>query len=245
MRTRHSIKFLDLLWARVILKTSLSQAFLRKSWVNTVAINRRFPAAILGLRTPEKSYETEAMPILKAETAIHPENLLNQDSTVDTSRRWWAVYTKARQEKAFARHLLSMDVPFYLPLVAKENLIRGRRMQSFIPLFGGYVFLFGNELERTKSLTTNRISTILPVDNQPQLVEDLLQISRLIDTGAPLTVESRICPGDSVRIKSGPMAGFEGTVIHRRGKTRLLVAVKMLQQGVSLEIDDFQLEPLV
>ena len=41
------------------------------------------------------------------------------------------------------------------------------------------------------------------------------------------------------------MAGLEGTVIHRRGKTRLLVAVKMLQQGVSLEIDDFQLEPLV
>ena len=185
------------------------------------------------------------MPILRAETAIHPANLLEQVSTRDESRRWWAIYTKARQEKAFARHLLSMDIPFYLPLVAKEHLIRGRRMQSFIPLFGGYVFLFGNELERTKSLTTNRISTILPVDDQHQLAQDLLQISRLIDTGAPLTVESRMCPGDIVRIKSGPMSGLEGTVIHRRGKTRLLVAVKMLQQGVSLEIDDFQLESLV
>ena len=81
-------------------------------------------------------------------------------------------------------------------------------------------------------------------DSVPVNIEEL-QISRLIDTGAPLTVESRICPGDSVRIKSGPMAGLEGRVIHRRGKTRLLVAVKMLHQGVSLEIDDFQLEPLV
>lgn len=184
------------------------------------------------------------MPILEAEPAVHPSNLLDEVSAVDSSRRWWAVYTKARQEKAFARHLLSMDIPFYLPLVAKDNMIRGRRVQSFIPLFGGYVFLFGDESERTKSLTTNRISTILPVDDQDQLTSDLLQVSTLIDAGAPLTIESRLCPGDTVRIKSGPMAGLEGTVINRRGKTRLLVAVKMLQQGVSVEIDDFQLESL-
>ena len=184
------------------------------------------------------------MPILQAEPAVHPINLLNELSSVDESRRWWAVYTKARQEKAFARHLLTMDIPFYLPLIAKDNMIRGRRVQSFIPLFGGYVFLFGDEAERSKSLTTNRISTILPVDDQEQLSRDLLQVSTMIDAGAALTIESRLTPGDAVRIKSGPMAGLEGSVINRRGQTRLLVAVKMLQQGVSVEIDDFQLEAL-
>ena len=30
----------------------------------------------------------------------------------------------------------------------------------------------------------------------------------------------------------------------RRGKTRLIVAVTLLQQGVSVEVDDFSLEPI-
>ena len=47
-----------------------------------------------------------------------------------------------------------------------------------------------------------------------------------------------------MRVTTGSFAGDEGTVITRRGRNRLLVAVTLLQQGVSLEIDDFMLEPI-
>jgi transcriptional antiterminator RfaH len=184
------------------------------------------------------------MPILAAETAVFPQNLLSELCADRSTRRWWAVYTKARQEKAFARQLVQLGVPFYLPLVAKNNLIRGRKVQSFIPLFGGYVFVFGGEDERTKSLTTNRVSTILNVGDQRQLSKDLQQVARLIEADAPLTVEKRLSAGMPVRIKAGPLLGLEGIVLTRRGQTRLLVSVQMLQQGVSVEIDDFVLEPL-
>jgi transcriptional antiterminator RfaH len=184
------------------------------------------------------------MPILGAETAVFPDNLLTEVSALPSARRWWAVYTKARQEKAFARHLVQLDVPFYLPLVPKHNLIRGRKVQSHIPLFGGYVFVFGTEEERARSLTTNRVSTILNVEDQQQLSHDLRHVAKLIESDAPLTVEKRLAAGAPVRIKAGPMAGLEGVVITRRGRTRLLVSVRMLQQGVSVEIDDFMLEPL-
>lgn len=185
------------------------------------------------------------MPILGRETSVHPSNLLSELATHDADdRQWWAVYTKARQEKAFARQLVSMDVPFYLPLVPKDNLIRGRKVQSHIPLFGGYVFLYGCEDERIKSLTTNRVSTILSVEDQEQLTHDLRQVSSLIEVNAPLTLEKQLDSGDPVRIKAGPMQGLEGVVVSRRGQTKLLVSVKMLQQGVSVEIDDFVLEPL-
>ncbi len=184
------------------------------------------------------------MPILQAETSVYPENLLTELAHEPSERRWWAVYTKARQEKAFARQLVGLGVPFYLPLVKKDNLIRGRKVQSHIPLFGGYVFLYGDERERVSGLATNRVSTILEVTDQEQLTRDLDQVSLLISADAPLTVERRLTPGKKVRIKAGPMAGLEGTVVSRRGQTHLLVAVTMLQQGVSVEIDDFLLEPL-
>ena len=66
----------------------------------------------------------------------------------------------------------------------------------------------------------------------------------LIESDAPLTIERRLNAGRRVRVKTGAMAGVEGVVISRRGNNRLLVAVKLLQQGVSVDVDDFLLEPL-
>ncbi|MFC1757881.1 transcription termination/antitermination protein NusG [Planctomycetota bacterium] len=184
------------------------------------------------------------MPILAQEVALYPENLLSELAVECEERRWWAFYTKARQEKAFARALVGYEIPFYLPLVVKDNVIRGRKVQSYVPLFGGYIFLFASDEERVLSLTTNRVSNILPVQDPEQLRQDLQSVQSLIDADAPLTVEKRIVSGDRVRIKKGSMQGLEGVVIERKGKERLLVAVTMLQQGVSVNLDDCIVEPI-
>ena len=161
-----------------------------------------------------------------------------------TDRQWWAVYTKSRQEKALARHLIGHQVPFYLPLIPKDNMIRGRRVRSHVPLFSGYIFLYGSQEERVTTLTTNRISRILPVPDQEQLRRDLANVHNLIERNAALAVEQRLSPGDKVCIRSGALRGLEGVVVKRHGKTRLLVAVNYLQQGVSVEIDDCALDPI-
>ncbi|MHB1037781.1 MAG: transcription termination/antitermination protein NusG [Pirellulales bacterium] len=184
------------------------------------------------------------MPILDKEPSLFPEDLLELDPALATERRWWAVYTKARQEKSLARDLFGFKIPFYLPLVAKKVLVRNRHVHSHVPIFSGYVFLYGSEEERVRSLRTNRISRILPVPDQFQLHHDLKQVRQLIESNAPLTVESRLAPGRRVRIRAGAMTGLEGTVIARRREVRLLVAVTFLQRGVSVEIDDFLCEPL-
>ncbi len=184
------------------------------------------------------------MPILREQTNIYPETLLDDLVAEPSDRCWRVLYTKARQEKAVSRDLLGYEIPFYLPLIKKESVSRGRRRSSFIPLFAGYVFLYGSEEERTRSLTTNRISRVLSVDDPNLFLHDLRQFRQLIATDAPLTVESRLVPGDRVRVRHGPFAGLEGTVLKRRGKTRLLVCVNFLQQGASVEVDDFLLEPI-
>ena len=184
------------------------------------------------------------MPILAAEPSIYPERLLDNLDVLSADRSWWAVYTRARQEKAVARQLLAQHVPFYLPLVPRQSLIRGRRVQSFVPLFGGYLFLLGTDSERVKCLATNRVAQILPVPDGEQLAGDLKNVQHLILADAPLTVERQLKPGRKVRVKAGALQGLEGTVITQRGKSKLVVAVQMLQQGVSMEIDNFLLEPL-
>ena len=184
------------------------------------------------------------MPILGKEISLYPTDLLDNAATESSDRCWWVVYTKARQEKALARDLAARQIPFYLPLLQKTLLSRGRRISSYVPMFAGYVFLLGSEPQRVASLQTNRVSRMLAVDNQERLLFDLRQLQRLIDSGAPLSVESRIQPGDRVRVRSGLLADMEGVVLTRRGRTRLLVAVDFLQQGASVEVEDFQLEPI-
>jgi len=184
------------------------------------------------------------MPVLKEETSLFPERLLDGILDDSQSRQWWVLYTKSRREKALARRLLSYEIPFYLPLVENTTIRRGRRLRTLVPLFSGYVFLYGREDERVQSLTTNHISRVLDVPDPEGLRYDLSQLRQLLAAKVPLTMESRLAPGDRVRVRYGPMEGIEGTVLSRRGQVRLLVAVNFLQQGASVEIDDFMLEPI-
>ena len=182
------------------------------------------------------------MPILAAETSIFPPELLS--GPAGHFGRWWALHIKSRQEKSLARQLLRSQVPFFLPLIPQSRLYRGRKLESFVPLFTGYVFLCGQDEQRLASLTTNRVTHSLAVEDPTRLVDDLKQIQRLIASGAPLTLEGRLLPGQRVRIHAGALAGLEGTILTRRRESRLLVAVRFLQQGVSVEVDDFVLEPI-
>lgn len=184
------------------------------------------------------------MPILAPETSFFPECLLDALPESDTDRSWRALHTKPRQEKSIARELLHSEIPFYLPLVPRTNLVRGRQVHSHVPLFTSYVFLFGTDDERVESLKTNRVVHAIDVADGERLRSDLRQVQQLIESGEPLTVESRLKPGRRVRIRTGSMAGMEGTVLDRRRKVKLLVAVQFINQGVSVELDDFQLEPI-
>lgn len=186
------------------------------------------------------------MPILESEPNLHPENLLDGNIDLEISpfeRAWWVIYTRARQEKCLARDLRQREISFFLPLVQRRLLIRGRPFYSHVPLFSGYLFLFGTDEDRVRTLMTNRVAEVIPVSDPEQLVVDLRNVQRLIQTGAPLTVESRLVPNQRVRIRCGAMAGLEGIVMKRKNMTRLMVWVNLLQQGVSLEIDDYLLEP--
>ena len=64
------------------------------------------------------------------------------------------------------------------------------------------------------SLMTNRVLRVLPAIDGGQLFADLRQIEQLIRANVPLTIESRLQAGMTVRVRSGVLAGVEGTILH-------------------------------
>lgn len=176
---------------------------------------------------------------------LYPANLLSGDAALrDPDRGWWLAHTRPRQEKSVAADLWARRVPYYLPLITRNSLTRGRPRLARVPLFPGYIFLRGNVDERVAALKTNRLLTVQPVPDGQLLQSQLRQFAELIAAGVPLMRESRLEPGERVRIKAGPLRDTEGVVLRRNGKTELLIAVDFLRQGASLEIDDCMLEPI-
>ena len=186
------------------------------------------------------------MPILKRENDIFPADLLeNKLLLEDEARKWWCIYTMSRREKDLMRKLAVLNVPYYGPMIPKRNRSSsGRLRTSFVPLFPNYVFLFGDEADRFQAMKTNCVSRYTEVPDRIELLTDMRQIFQAISSNLPLTPESRLEPGQSVRVRSGPFRGYEGSVIRREGKTRLLLFLRFLEQGVSMEMDEGLLAPI-
>jgi transcriptional antiterminator RfaH len=185
------------------------------------------------------------MPILLPESDLYPDDLLVRSTDGNPARQWRAFYLLSRREKDFMRRLRAMEIAHYCPIIAKRNRSpAGRVRTSYVPLFAGYVFVYGTEEDRYQAMTTNCVSRWMPVADGAALAADLRQIQRLIANGAPLTPESRLEPGEPVRIKRGPFADLEGVIVKRHGQTRLVVAVRFLQQGASILLDDYEVESI-
>lgn len=187
------------------------------------------------------------MPILAAEVDLYPEDLLERSVPIPGSERsWWALYTRSRHEKELMRRLRIMEIPFYGPTIEKASRTpKGRNLSAQIPLFPNYVFMFGDAQERYSALTTNCVSRDIAVVDGESLLEDLRQLHRLVQSGMPIVPEPRLEAGARVRVRTGPLTGQEGVVLQRHGETRLLVSVRFLQQGASVQLDESSLERLV
>ena len=143
------------------------------------------------------------------------------------------------------RKLYAREIAFYAPVVAKRYRSPGGRLRtSHIPLLANYVFMLGCEADRYEAMTTNCISRHQIVKDRQQLVEDLKNIRLAISMGAPLTPEAKMEAGQAVRVRSGPFKNYEGHVIRREGRTRLLLTIQFLKQCVSMEMDEALLAAL-
>lgn len=181
------------------------------------------------------------MPLLKWTTDLFPSELFGL-SPGDFP--WWVAHVRSRQEKALARHLLPLEVPFYLPQQEKRIRRAGRTFVSYHPLFPGYLFFRGSAAERNAALRSNLIVKVLEVRDQDLLASELHQIRQLQEAGASLIPYSDVVPGDSVRVTDGPFRGYVGVVTRIQGRARLLVSISMLRQAAAVEFDREVITPV-
>lgn len=87
-------------------------------------------------------------------------------------------------------------------------------------------------------MIVNRIARTFRLNARSACRGDLYQVIRPIAVSNPMVVEQRPRPGDQVRVREGIFRDVEGTVLERINGLRLVIAVRLVQQGVTLEIDE-------
>ena len=181
------------------------------------------------------------MPLLKREPDLFPQDLF--DLPVE-SHPWWVAHVKSRQEKALARHLQPLGIPYYLP--QREQKIRraGRKFVSYLPLFPGYLFFRGTDDDRCAALRSNLVGRVIEVVDQPLLDAELGRLRTLQESGLPLVSHPYIEPGSAVSITDGPFRGYEGVVVRAKGRLRIVISISLLRTSFAVELDREALAPL-
>jgi transcription antitermination factor NusG len=160
-----------------------------------------------------------------------------------TERRVWTVLqVKSRQEKALADDLWRRGIDYYLPLVRQQKIYGGRKFQMELPLFPGYVFLFGTTDDIYTADRTRRVSKIIEVHQQKRLAEELSNLRLALENSSSLTAYPFLKTGVQVEVCSGPFRGLRGLVEHWSRADRLILQIETLGRAVSLEIGPAELE---
>jgi transcription antitermination factor NusG len=184
------------------------------------------------------------MPLLPPETTLFPSDLLERPGNPDSSARWWVIHTRPRAEKGLARKLLALGLAFYLPTRDQSWYSNGRGFVSHLPLFPGYIFFHGRPEDRGNVLSTRLVANFLPVPAQDELTEDLQRVCRILSAGLPVEHRAALPPGTPVVVVDGVLEGLTGTVVRYGRQAGVFIQVRMIGQGVLVELDARLLRPV-
>ncbi len=167
-------------------------------------------------------------------------------SNLTTAPHWYALYTRARFEKAVAKQLTQKGVDTYLPLQKTLRHWHDRKKWVEEPLFRSYVFVRMVYRDRMLALETDGIVRLVSFHGKPAIVRDfhIENLRRLLSTPEPLNVEvvGQFALGEFVKVNYGPLHGMVGELVEIRNEKRFLLRFKEIQQAIAVEIPIHWLE---
>lgn len=157
---------------------------------------------------------------------------------------WYAILTRHQHEKAVAFSLSNKNHEVFLPLYRSVRRWQDRAKSLWFPLFPCYLFVREGMDRQLQIVSTPGVVHVVKWGGQPAVVPraQLDAVRRMVESSLPLETHQLLQSGDCVRVKTGPLAGLEGTLTRRKGIARLVVSIEMLGRAAAVEIDGTNVE---
>jgi transcriptional antiterminator NusG len=159
--------------------------------------------------------------------------------------QWYALWTRSRHEQVVREQLDRKRIEAFLPTVTRWSRWKDRKKKIDWPLFPGYCFARFDARERLPVLKCMGVVNIISVDSTPAPIpeHEIDDIRQLVESELAYDPCPLIHEGMMVEVKSGPLKGVVGRLIRKGANARLLLAVEMIGQAVSAEVDAADVKP--
>lgn len=152
---------------------------------------------------------------------------------------WLVLRTRSRHEYAVESSLQQKQITAYLPRRKVIRRWKDKRRVVEMPLFPGYVFV-QPRVEQYENIHYIRGSCgLVLAGNKPATMQeaDLEGVRILVDSGAALSVNPELMPGQRVKVIAGPFMGAYGELVRMKSQERLVINAHLLSSSVSVEVD--------
>lgn len=164
------------------------------------------------------------------------------------NRKWYALYTRSKAEKKLALELQHAGIEYFLPLVQRLRQWSDRKKKVEEPLFRSYIFVKIESRDFWMIQNLPNAMRLVSFGGNPVEVplQEILAIKHYIND--PETEEeaemAALTEGQLVRVKTGPMEGLIGRMVHYQNKFRLVVMIETIGQSIRLNIARTRVEEI-
>lgn len=160
---------------------------------------------------------------------------------------WYLVYTKPRQEEVALANLVRQGYGAYLPRVRQARRRQGRRLEVVEPLFPRYLFIHldvGTD-NWGPIRSTLGVASLVRFGHEPARVPDSL-VAFLKERESAGGLHEWAAPalgvGDRVRVAEGVFQGYDGILLARSSRERVLVLLDILGKQIRAQVSTSQLD---
>jgi transcriptional antiterminator NusG len=152
---------------------------------------------------------------------------------------WYAVWTRSRHEQVVKEQLQRKGLDAFLPTITRWSHWKDRKKQVDWPLFPGYCFVRFNGTDRLPVLKCTGVVNIVSFDGDiaPIPEQEIDSIRRLVESDLQFDPCPLIREGMMVEVSHGPLKGVVGRLVRKGAHARLVLAVDLIGQAVSVEVD--------
>jgi transcriptional antiterminator RfaH len=176
-----------------------------------------------------------------------PDRTIMQSQTSPSTKSWYLVYTKPRQEEVALTNLVRQGYGVYLPRVRQARKRQGRRMLVVEPLFPRYLFIhLDTHTDNWGPIrSTLGVASLVRFGREPARIPDELVAflkTREGEAGLHEWAEQSYRAGERVRVADGAFRGYEGILLARNSRERVVVLLDILGRPVRTQVGVSQLE---
>jgi transcription antitermination factor NusG len=171
-----------------------------------------------------------------------------QPGSAERSSTWYALLTRARNERVVVQRLTERGFESYLPATVEVHTWKDRKKKVDVPLFSCYVFVkmdLKNEDRYRVCNIDGVFGFVGPRGEATPIPDDQIDAVRtLLNQRMTFSDHPFLKLGQRVRIRGGALNGVEGVFQARNGERTLIISIDAIQRSLAVRVEGYQVDPI-